>query len=450
MRIVLIGSMVLSIASLLLAQEMSEVVFPEKIRSSMTCKKLDTRKALTLEDVVMVALCNNPQTTIAWQSSLYQAALVGASESSFYPTLSANGSVVESEGNDAKDAKDAHQKVASLTLSYLLYDFGKRDATLENAKELLKAATYSKDDTVQAVFFLAVQAYYGLLGANASLEASLEAEIAAKESFNAAKTRYNIGAATPSDTLQSQTAYSQATLNRIRAQGSVKSAQGTLANVLGAMPDTALDLVKPLLEIPPETFKRNLHTLMEEALQVRPDLKAAQAKIQAYRANIEAAKADNKPSFSLSSSTAHTDSSVLDSYRSSSIGLYVSIPLFNGYSTKYKVQAAKEQLILGQAEYEKLSQDASLEVYQTYQTLFSETEAVRASADLVASAEASYQLSLGRYKAGVGTILDLLNAQSALASAKQQYVQALYTWYITKANLAKAMGSLDFSTLKGQ
>ena len=86
----------------------------------------------------------------------------------------------------------------------------------------------------------------------------------------------------------------------------------------------------------------------------------------------------------------------------------------------------------------------------SYQTLFSETEAVRASADLVASAEASYQLSLGRYKAGVGTILDLLNAQSALASAKQQYVQALYTWYITKANLAKAMGSLDFSTLKGQ
>ena len=90
-----------------------------------------------------------------------------------------------------------------------------------------------------------------------------------------------------------------------------------------------------------------------------------------------------------------------------------------------------------------------MEVYQTYQTLFSETGAVRASVDLVASAKASYQLATGRYKAGVGTILDLLNAQSALANAQQQYVQSLYTWYITKANLAKAMGALNFSTLKG-
>lgn len=146
----------------------------------------------------------------------------------------------------------------------------------------------------------------------------------------------------------------------------------------------------------------------------------------------------------------HTDSSVLDSYRNSSIGLYVSVPLFNGYNTKYKVQAAKEQLRLSQAEYEKLSQDASLEVYQTYQTLFSETNAVRASADLVASAQASYQLSMGRYKAGAGTVLDLLSVQSALASARQQYVQSLYNWYITKANLAKAMGELNFSTLKGE
>lgn len=447
MRIIFASSLLLSATTLLFAQEVNEMVFPEKIRSSITCQKVDTRKVLALEEVVMMALCHNPTTTIAWQASLYQAALVGVSESSLYPTLSASGSVVESEGNDAQSA---HQKTASLTFSYLLYDFGKRDASLENAKELLKAATYSKDDTIQTVFFQAVQAYYGLIGAQASLEATLEAEVAAKESFNAAKTRHSIGASTPADTLQAQTAYSQATLNRIRAQSSVKNAQGTLANVLGIMPDTVVELAPPSLEISPKIFERNLHTLMEEALQMRPDLKASQAKIQAYRASIEAAKAENKPSFSLSSSTSHTDSSVLDTYRNSSIGLYVSIPIFNGYNTKYKVQAAKEQLILGQAEYEKLSQDASLEVYQAYQTLFAETNAIQASKDLVASAEASYQLSLGRYKAGVGTILDLLNAQSALASAKQQYVQALYTWYIAKANLAKTMGSLDFSTLKGE
>ena len=153
----------------------------------------------------MIALCNNPQTTIAWQGALYQAALVDMSKSEFFPTLSASGSIAH---NGRSDIKDSNQKAATLTFSYLLYDFGKRDANLENAKELLKAASYSKDNVVQAVFFSAVQGYYNLFGANASLEASLEAEKSAKESLDAAKTRQNLGSATLADTLQAQTAYS--------------------------------------------------------------------------------------------------------------------------------------------------------------------------------------------------------------------------------------------------
>ena len=447
MRLFWIGLMVFGSFNALLAQTAATNSMLGEMGNSFTCKKLDTTQTLGLEEVVMVALCNSPQTVIAWQSSLYQAALVGVNESSFYPSLSANGSVLKSEGSETLNA---NQSKIDMTLSYLLYDFGKRDASLENAKQLLRAASFSKDNTVQLVFLSAVQAYYGLFGANASLEAAKEAEVFAKESLNAAKTRYSIGTATPSDTLQAQTAYSQAVLNRIKAQGGVKNTQGTLANALGASPDTALSLATPSLKIPSEVFESNIKTLMDEALKARPDLMAAQAKIKAYRANIEAAKAEDKPSISLSAMSGHTDSSTLDSYRSSSIGLYVSIPIFNGYNTKYKVQAAKEQLKLSQAEYEKLSQDASLEVYQTYQTLFSETGAVRASADLVASAKASYELSMGRYKAGVGTVLDLLNAQSALSSAQQQHVQSLYNWYITKASLAKAMGELNFSMLKGE
>ena len=447
MRLFWIGLMVFGSFNALLAQTAATDSMLGEMGNSFTCKKLDATQTLSLEEVVMVALCNNPQTVIAWQSSLYQASLVGVSESSFYPSLSANGSVLKSEGSETLNA---NQSKIDMTLSYLLYDFGKRDASLENAKQLLRAASFSKDNAVQLVFLSAVQAYYGLFGANASLEAAKEAEVFAKESLNAAKTRYSIGTATPSDTLQAQTAYSQAVLNRIKAQGGVKNAQGTLANVLGASPDTVLSLAAPSLKIPSEVFESNIKTLMDEALKARPDLMAAQAKIRAYRANIEAAKAEDKPSISLSAMSGHTDSSTLDSYRNSSIGLYVSIPIFNGYNTKYKVQAAKEQLKLSQAEYEKLSQDASLEVYQTYQTLFSETGAVRASADLVASAKASYELSMGRYKAGVGTVLDLLNAQSALSSAQQQHVQSLYNWYITKASLAKAMGELNFSMLKGE
>lgn len=450
MRFSLIGCTILGIASVLLAEDFdpfdTKSLLNKQQATFVTCATTDLSKSLSLSDVVMAALCNNPQTKIAWQTSLYQAAQVGVSQSAYLPTLSASGSALKSESSETKSGD---QENISITLSYLLYDFGKRDATYESARRLLDVALFSENNTIQSVFLLAVQAYYTLFGSNASLEASREAERSALASLNAAKTRYSVGTATPADTLQAQTAYSQAMLNRIQAEGSVKSAQGELASVLGLMPDTTIQLQTPQLSLPSEVFEKNVKALMEEAGRLRPDLMAASAKIKAAEANVKAAKAEHLPSFSLSSTTGHTDT-VNTSQRTSSIGLYVSIPIFTGFNTKYKVQAAQQQLKIDEAEYEKLSQEASLEVYKTYQTLVSETQATRTSADLVASAQASYDLALGRYKAGVGTILDLLSAQSALASAKQQHIQSLYNWYITKASLAKSMGTLDFSTIKGQ
>lgn len=446
-----IGYIVLGLMCALMADDFDPLntksSIPKNHMEPIVCNATDTTKALALEDVVMMALCNNPQTKIAWQTSLYQASLLGVAKSSYLPTLSATGSMTENESSETRLGK---QNNVGLSLSYLLYDFGKREATHENAKQLLNAALSSENSTIQKVFLLALQAYYGLFGTNASLEASREAERLALESLNAAKARYNIGVATPSDALQAQTAYSQAMLNRIRAEEGVKNAQGELASVLGLMPDTTLSLVAPSLAPPQEVYEKNIRLLMEEAQRIRPDLMAAGAKIKAAEASMKAAKAEHLPSFSLTSTTGHTDTAFATSQRSSSIGVYVSIPIFSGFNTKYKVQAAQQQLKINEAEYEKLAQEASLEVYKTYQSLMSEIQAVRTSADLVASAGASQDLALGRYRAGVGTILDLLSTQSALASARQQYIQALYNWYITKATLAKAMGTLDFSTIKGQ
>ena len=422
------------------------LVSPNEMKQN-ACHNVDLEKELTLSDVINMALCHNPQTKIAWETSLYHAAQVGMSRAAYLPTLSASGSASRSANSETMTGNSEN---ISVTLSYLLYDFGKRDASYDNTRALLDAALYSENDTLQTVFLLALEAYYNLFGSQASLDAAYEAERSAFESLNAAKTRYGVGVATPADTLQAQTAYSQAMLNRIQAQGNLKTAQGELAAILGLLPDTSLRLRVPKLSLPDGSFEKNIRALMEEAQRLRPDLMAASAKIKASEASLKAAKAEHLPSFSLSATKSSTETVYNTTQRNSSIGLYVSIPIFTGFNTKYKVQAAQQQLKISEAEYERLSQDANLEVYKTYQTLVSQTQATRTSADLVASAQASYDLALGRYKAGVGTILDLLSAQSALASAKQQHIQALYTWYISKATLAKSMGSLDFSVIKGQ
>lgn len=407
---------------------------------------------LSLPDVVERALCNNPQTRQAWANALADAALVGASQSAYLPTLAGSASVSRNRtsggtGVSTRDATTYNQRTAGLSLSYLLYDFGGRAATLENARQILLAANASQDAAVQSVFLAAVQAYYQLFATQVAAQAALESEKSAREAFNAAQARYGVGAATPADKLQAQTAYSQAALNRIQAEGNARSAAGVLANVMGLEANQPLMVSPPGVPTPDASFEQDLNRLIAEARRLRPDLAAAEAQVKAAQANVDAVSASGKPSLSVTSNLNYTNSSISDPFHSSALGVVVTIPLFSGFNTTYRVKAAEAQVAARIAQRDQLSQQVSLDVWKAYQTLVTSTQAVRSSADLLASALQSERVAFGRYKAGVGSILDLLSAQAALASARQQEVQARYNWYVAKASLAQAIGQLDFSVI---
>ena len=180
-----------------------------------------SRRALSLADVVDRSLCNNPQTHAAWANARAQAAQVGVARSAYLPTITATGSVtlnetnggVRSAGAQISSATRYTQENAGLTLGYLLYDFGARKANLESALQTLSALNYTQDATVQSVFLKAEQAYYQLFAAQAAAASSQQAERSSLESLKAATARLNAGAGTPADKLQAQTAYSQAVLN---------------------------------------------------------------------------------------------------------------------------------------------------------------------------------------------------------------------------------------------
>jgi len=396
--------------------------------------------ALDLLEVVHLALCNNPQTRQVWASARVQAAQLGASQASYLPSASLSAS-----GN--RSSPGTSQRNIGLTLSYLLYDFGARAASLENARQLLTAANATHDSTVQTVFLQAVQSFYQVQASQAALDAALESERAAKESFTAAEARYTVGSATPADKLQAQTAWSQASLNRITANGNLNNTRGTLANMLGLDAHRNIPLVAANAIAAPAGFDRDISALIEEARQRRPDLQAAEAQVKAAEASADAARAARLPTLSLTASTSQTSSAGITSH-GSSVGLSASVPLFSGYAPTYRVRAAEAQVETQKAQMERLRLQVAMDVWTAYQNLVTATQSVRTTADLLGSAEQSERVALGRYKAGVGSILDVLNAQSALASARQQRIQSTFDWNINRAALAQAMGSLDMELLQ--
>ena len=401
-------------------------------------------RALNLSDVVNLALCNNPQTREAWAYAQIQAAQVGVSKAGYLPSASLNASV---NSGKTGSSSSTDQRSVGVTLSYLLYDFGSRAANLENAQQLLVAASATQDSTVQAVFLAAVQAFYQAQATLAALDAALESERAARESFAAAEARYNAGSATPADKLQAQTAYSQATLNRITADGNLKNAQGALANMIGLDANRNVPLVAANITALPDNFEADINKLIEEARRRRPDLQAAAAQVKAAEASADAARAAGRPTITLAASANQNSLSGL-SQNSSQIGINLNMPLFSGYAPTYRVRAAEAQADAKKIQMEQLRLQVALDVWTAYQHLTTATQSLRSSADLLNSAEQSERVVLGRYKAGVGSMLDVLNAQSALAGARQQRIQSTFNWNTSRAALAQSMGTLDAGLLQ--
>jgi outer membrane protein len=407
------------------------------------CEAQPLDHTLGLLEVVNLALCNNPQTRVAWANSRVQAAQVGVSKASYLPSaaLSASASHILSGSTTAVD-----QRNIGVTLSYLLYDFGSRAANLEYARQLLVAASETQDSTVQAVFLVAVRAYYQEQSAYAALDAAMESERSARESFAAAEARYNVGSATPADKLQAQTAYSQATLNRITSEGVLRNAQGTLANVIGLDANRKVSISPANTVEAPNDFQGDIDVLIEEARKHRPDLLASAAQVKAAEASADATRAAGRPTISLTASANQFDIAGNNS-QSSYLGINLNVPIFSGYSTTYQVRSAEAQVEARNAQLEQLRLQVALDVWTAYQNLTTATQSLRTSGDLLSSAEQSERVAMGRYKAGVGSILDVLNAQSALAGGRQQRIQSTFNWNVSRATLAQAMGSLDSGLL---
>lgn len=404
------------------------------------------RNPLTLIDVLDRALCNNPQTREVWASAKAQAALVGEARTAYLPTLSATGQIERGDFavvGAPGEASRQRQSNATATFNYLLFDFGGRSNALDSAQEALAAANWTQDNALQGILLAALSDYYQLFAAQAAVDAALESERSALESYNAAKARHEIGVATVADELQAKTAYAQAQLDRTQTEGNARIARGVLANVIGLDADATFDLVPLNVAEPDDKLERSVRELIEDAKKRRPDLAASEATVRAAEANIRAARAAHYPSLSLFANGSDNHSSVTPLANTSAVGLQLNIPLFSGFATTYRVINAEQQLEAQTAQRDTLRNQVALDVWRAYQNLATNRTAIEASDVLLKSATESEQVALGRYKAGVGSILDLLNAQSSLASARSQRIHSLYNWYIAKVTLAQSVGNLE-------
>jgi outer membrane protein TolC len=216
----------------------------------------------------------------------------------------------------------------------------------------------------------------------------------------------------------------------------VATAVGVPANV----PVEAEDL--PPAQV--DTQLQKIEVLIGQAERERPELARARAQTAQAQSHAESVRWRGWPQLVLNANAGrnyfiYTGAPTADNYGAS---LLLRIPLFTGFKDSFDAAQAADQARAAEARAESVEQQVILQVWSSYHGARTAAHRVRTARDLLASAQQSEEVATGRYKEGVGSILDLLTAQAALASARAQEVQARADWLLSLASLAHDTGAL--------
>jgi len=433
-------------------------VLLEETQTTKTENGLDQISAkneeLNLIDILELALKNNPKVKEAWMNIDVGKYSYRSELSNTLPRIDGQVSYFNSKNKyDADDIPTNKTEgiTPSISLSYLLFDFGGRTADIMGFKYKLNTIKFETNLFIQNFIYQVIEAYYGLFSSLANEKAAKESENSSYEAFKAASVRYDIGLAPLTDKLQAETSYTQKRLERERAENSVKIKRAELNYLLNLSPTTELRLSIPLLDVSKNDFQENVVNLIEVALNNRPDLKAYYETKKAKKSEIYSIATEWLPSVSLNTSYGRTNDlrkgsrSDRDNYN---IGITASMPFFTGGYIYNNVAKAKSQLNIINEQIDDLKKDIELDVWTAYQDFMTAKRTYITSKTLLKSATETEKTMLGRYKNGKSSMLDLLNAQSDLATARYELINSQHNWFTSRANLVRALGQMNLEELE--
>jgi len=431
-----------------------------------SCEFASLGSPLQLQEVVERALCNNPKTREAWANVKVQAAAVGVARAAWLPTVTGDWQGVRDDAvtnvtdhPELSSATRATIKTESVSLNWTLYDFGARSAAQENANALLAAARATQDATLQTIFIQVSKDFYAAQATAGALSTANDIERMAYESQQAAQIRVDKGIAPITDALAAQTEHEQAAVALVKARGALQTALGTLASDMNQPPNVPIAM--PAVDSgaqPDSAFTESIDDLIASVRRSHPSVIAAQAQVDAAIAKSAQTRAEGWPTFSLVSKYSRNNQPAslglgIPSHPATGhdwyVGFQLTIPFFDGFSRTYQVRQADAQIERQQDVLDEARQQAALDVWTAWQGLQTATDTAKRNTTLLDIARRSFAAAQYRYREGVGNILELLNAQRALANAEQQRIQALTDWRAARLRLAGSLGQLHIADAGG-
>ncbi len=413
----------------------------ENVTSPIAPLPITDGETLTLTRAIAITRANQPAIMAAKGNVAAGQSRVGQAQAPYYPQINAATGYdrLSPEGNmyGTSDDKSYDRLAAGIRAEQMLYDFGKTAARVEIEKTGLDSSRESLNAADDFAVYQAKLAYYDMLKIARNKEVAIETVKQFEKHLEQAKGFFEAGVKPKYDVTKAEVDLSSAKLLQIQVENNLRLARVVLNNAMGLPTAPEYKTEDTLTFVP---FTLPFEQALPMALNHRPDLKALMLKQRMAQQSIELARKSDSPTLSGNGGAAYNgDINTMD--EGWSAGVALTIPIFNGHLTRHQVGEAQANADVLAANVTSLQQTIYKEVEQNYLNLHEAEERINVTKLSVQQAEENSRIASGRYSAGVGSPIEVTDADILLVRAKADQIQALYDYRLAQTSIEQAIGS---------
>ena len=412
-------------------------------------------RVLTLDEAIAIALETQPQIQARLSDYLAAAHRVDQAFSPLLPQLTGSGSASRSQivtfGQrppiDRRGTSDPRGQAANtrimdfhedttvgVTLSQVLFDFGKTFASTEAARRLAEVAQEDVELQRQLITLTVKESFININFARRLIRVQEQALERADLNLRSARGFFEVGTRPKSDVARAEVDVANARVALIQARNAERLARVALNTAMGIPFDAPTEVQDNLIY---QAMTLDRAQLQSQALAQRPEYKQVRLRVSEADARMRRAFRDFFPDVSATGFYGGTRADLNEIWE---IGLTLSWSIFDGGNKIARLRETKANVEGAQARVKATELDISREVEQAQLNVTEAQERIGAAQTAVASAQENFRLAQGRFDAGVGTILELTDAQLFLTQAQNTEAQALADYRIFLARLERAVG----------
>jgi outer membrane protein TolC len=392
---------------------------------------------LTLEDCIKTALEKHPDLVAAKSKVDSAKANVGEALSGGRPQLSAGTGYSRSGSSDTDS--DVGTYNTNVAVEQSIYDWGRRELSVSGAMLSASAAEMDYMEVRDQIIADVRDSYYALSKSVRDNKIAKTRYSNYEKRLNWARSYYEAGTKAKIEVTKAESDLANAKLILVKSVSAIEQSKAALASAMGV---PMLEISEISDELAYADWNIKIEDAVKRAAENRPELTAQSKRVESAKANLELQKKGLMPDMTGSAGYSLYGSAPADTGEWTA-KVSVSIPISDGGLTKSKVMGAAADLAQADAEMKSLYNSVVLEVRKAYESLVEAKESFAASREAERQAKETLDLALERYRAGVGSSLEISDAVESFASAQTNTVQSLYDCKKARLDLEKAIGGLN-------